>query len=732
MNAKMIGLDNHLSYIGNGLYESDGSAADEIHDFPNGGIIYEYYGNSIIETFNAPPAIGNNSSWPGAGIFGMYGTIQKGIVTRDVDKKITRNIQYLYGKKTLRSSVKQTVRFVGKETYTMTTNGIQKSSNIKVVGNASWKQVNSPIIQNYIPDKKLVAKKAIKVTSKNENVIVSYYPRAILRVSDSNEKNKVKNTLKNPQDSYTYTLSQFIPNKASKASYLNNYSIRIPIDRRLKIVSVSKNKNFKISIKGNVITITAIKQKQASFYNKTYKFNIKVKPKSTYSYDYNPKARANVTLNGTKYKTNEVSTKIPSLVRYVTVTSYQAIYVPQIVYKAKTVYSSPKKCDWVCQIVGNFTKFGKIVYYKSIEYQKQIVKITSVFQKIGTAAVKAKPNNKIVNIATTLKKVAVAAVQPKPVSKVANNLGTTLKKVATAAVKAQQKITVASIAATTLKVGLAAINTKPKETVNTLTTILNNMAKAIIQQAMTGTLTKKEMLIEHQKASTYNGDELNGHWKALNNHYENMAIDMFNDGEYCNEELDTLKGRMRVVCSTSPRTPEQAIDYTQKQMKYLEELRQQHGDAYVRGYIYTMDNMWQYELLITGLLFLIPGPRIVGVTREIRLLGELTGRGKIDYTLEDIIFITKTPEGKLLWLEKGNNKNGLQHIVNRKAKDFARRGIKETDVLGFLKKVLKQKPIEVNLNSRGYEAIYLVNGKEYLVAYGTNGYISTFYPYQGK
>ena len=102
------------------------------------------------------------------------------------------------------------------------------------------------------------------------------------------------------------------------------------------------------------------------------------------------------------------------------------------------------------------------------------------------------------------------------------------------------------------------------------------------------------------------------------------------------------------------------------------------------------------------------------------------------YSSTNIIFIIKTLDGKLLWLEKWADNSELQHIINGKTKDFARRGIKETDILDFLQKVLKQKPIEVNLEPRGYNAIYLVNGKYYKVAYGTNGYISTFYPYTVK
>lgn len=42
------------------------------------------------------------------------------------------------------------------------------------------------------------------------------------------------------------------------------------------------------------------------------------------------------------------------------------------------------------------------------------------------------------------------------------------------------------------------------------------------------------------------------------------------------------------------------------------------------------------------------------------LMSELTQSG-VKYNADDVILITKTPEGKLLWLEKGNSSTGLMH-----------------------------------------------------------------------
>lgn len=51
------------------------------------------------------------------------------------------------------------------------------------------------------------------------------------------------------------------------------------------------------------------------------------------------------------------------------------------------------------------------------------------------------------------------------------------------------------------------------------------------------------------------------------------------------------------------------------------------------------------------------------------LLSELV-RQKVKYTEEDIIFITKDKEGKLIWLERGNDISGLTHIILNHSNDF--------------------------------------------------------------
>ena len=109
------------------------------------------------------------------------------------------------------------------------------------------------------------------------------------------------------------------------------------------------------------------------------------------------------------------------------------------------------------------------------------------------------------------------------------------------------------------------------------------------------------------------------------------------------------------------------------------------------------------------------------------LMEELAQSG-VKYTADDVIMVTKTPDGSLLWLEKGNVDAGLHHIFYRHTKDFAGRNIKSMDILSFLHETLQTTPFNRGIGSNGPFAEYMMKGKSYTVAYGTNGFIVSFYP----
>ncbi|MCD7947775.1 MAG: hypothetical protein LUG13_05695 [Oscillospiraceae bacterium] len=107
------------------------------------------------------------------------------------------------------------------------------------------------------------------------------------------------------------------------------------------------------------------------------------------------------------------------------------------------------------------------------------------------------------------------------------------------------------------------------------------------------------------------------------------------------------------------------------------------------------------------------------------LIKELAESG-VKYNADDVMMITKTPDGKLLWLESGNKEGGLKHILNGHANDFAAKGI--TDIPSFLNEVLQINPISTGTTASGPFSVYSMDGSLYKVAYGTNGYIVSFYP----
>ena len=106
------------------------------------------------------------------------------------------------------------------------------------------------------------------------------------------------------------------------------------------------------------------------------------------------------------------------------------------------------------------------------------------------------------------------------------------------------------------------------------------------------------------------------------------------------------------------------------------------------------------------------------------LMEELENSG-VKYTPENVMCIVKTPDGLLQWLETGKESSGWMHI-EKHATDFQRRGV--DDLYSFLNEVLQTQPAERGVRPTGPYAIYMVDGKKYILAYGKNGYIVSFYP----
>ena len=104
------------------------------------------------------------------------------------------------------------------------------------------------------------------------------------------------------------------------------------------------------------------------------------------------------------------------------------------------------------------------------------------------------------------------------------------------------------------------------------------------------------------------------------------------------------------------------------------------------------------------------------------------------YSIDDIIFIAKDEQNKLIWLERGNEKAGLMHIIINHKTDFENAlGIKENEIALYLYNVItngKLLDLKPSKASNGEDRIYEFDGNYYtFVAMGNNGFIVTSFPF---
>lgn len=94
---------------------------------------------------------------------------------------------------------------------------------------------------------------------------------------------------------------------------------------------------------------------------------------------------------------------------------------------------------------------------------------------------------------------------------------------------------------------------------------------------------------------------------------------------------------------------------------------------------------------------------------EEELINELIKK-KIKINTKELIFIFRTKDGKIIWLENGNNKAGLQHIKDEHGEQFKQNGISEKEIPELIKLALKS-GIYVGIQGRDRK-IYKVFYKE--------------------
>lgn len=117
----------------------------------------------------------------------------------------------------------------------------------------------------------------------------------------------------------------------------------------------------------------------------------------------------------------------------------------------------------------------------------------------------------------------------------------------------------------------------------------------------------------------------------------------------------------------------------------------------------------------------------VGNLKPSYLMEELKKSGE-KFIEEDIVMITKQSNGKLAWLEKGNEGAGLKHILKHE-KDFSNKGISKSEIVPLLAASIKSGKLigtqgkKSNKPRQVYEVNF--NGKVFKIAIsiGSNGFI---------
>jgi hypothetical protein len=116
-----------------------------------------------------------------------------------------------------------------------------------------------------------------------------------------------------------------------------------------------------------------------------------------------------------------------------------------------------------------------------------------------------------------------------------------------------------------------------------------------------------------------------------------------------------------------------------------------------------------------------------GTKLDAALLRELEANG-VKHNAGDIVRIARDQEGNIVFLEKGNARAGLQHIVDEHADDFARKGIPEQDIPDLVTDAVTKGDVVGHQGSRPplrtvYEVDYQGRRVQVAVSTGRNGFI---------
>ncbi|WP_313309767.1 MucBP domain-containing protein [Lactococcus taiwanensis] len=76
LNGTVLSHGPNLTETPSGLFASDSTLTNGFSDFPLGGLLYEFYGDTMVSNFNTTSDGSSNVSGVGYGIFGSYGSVK--------------------------------------------------------------------------------------------------------------------------------------------------------------------------------------------------------------------------------------------------------------------------------------------------------------------------------------------------------------------------------------------------------------------------------------------------------------------------------------------------------------------------------------------------------------------------------------------------------------------------------------------------------------------------------
>lgn len=107
------------------------------------------------------------------------------------------------------------------------------------------------------------------------------------------------------------------------------------------------------------------------------------------------------------------------------------------------------------------------------------------------------------------------------------------------------------------------------------------------------------------------------------------------------------------------------------------------------------------------------------------LMRELANSGE-KVSVDDVVAVTRTADGKLVWLETGTEGAGLKHILSHSS-DFAAKGISELQIPELIVEAIKNGKIigyQGNKNTRPiYEVIFHDKVQRVAITIGSNGFV---------